>query len=78
MNINTQASDNDRPGEKQIYEVTIGRTGVVFVQAESAADAMELADHLTTDEISWSDDWSPTDATENPDYDGAPYTEPSF
>jgi hypothetical protein len=65
-------------GEKHIYEVTIGRTGVVFVKAESDAAAMELADHLTPDKISWSDDWSPTDVVKADNYDGAVYTEPSF
>lgn len=65
-------------GEKRTYEVTIERTGVAFVRAVSVETAMNIADRLTTDEISWSDDWSPTDATEAEDYDGTPYTEPSF
>ena len=64
--------------KKHIYEVTVSRTGVAFVCATSESAAMELADHLKTDEISWSDDWASTDAKIDEDYDGAPYTEPSF
>jgi len=28
-------------------------------------EAMDIADHLTTDTISWSEDWSPTDCEED-------------
>lgn len=61
-----------------IYEVTIVRTGVVFVRAATSAAAMDLADHLTTDHVNWSDDWSPTDAEERSDYDGMVFEEPDF
>lgn len=49
--------------EDSVYEVTITRTGVVFVKEASAVAAMGLADHLTVEEISWSDDWFATAAT---------------
>ena len=43
------------------------------------ADALWLADHITTDTVNWSDDWSPTDAEENPDLDDDEcVTEPMF
>lgn len=61
-----------------IYEVTIVRTGVVFVRANSAAAAMDLANHLTTDHVNWSDDWNPTDAEECRDYNGSVFEEPDF
>ena len=67
-----------RQTQGMIYEVTVSRFGFVFVSAESAAAAMELADHLTTEHISWSDDWMPTDAKEHADYDGTVFTEPDF
>lgn len=44
------------------YCVTIVRTGCIFVEADSEAKAIDIADHQLTDTISWSDDWSPTDA----------------
>lgn len=68
----------DCPQRGSVYEVTIVRTGVVFVRASSAAAAMDLADHLTTDHVNWSDDWSPTDAEKRSDYDGAVFEEPDF
>ena len=56
--LDNQATD-DCPVSGSIYEVTIVRTGVVFVRAATSAAAMDLADHLTTDHVNWSDDWSP-------------------
>lgn len=50
------------------YCVTIIRTGCVFVEAESEAEAMDIANHQNTDTINWSDDWEATDATEDNDY----------
>lgn len=44
------------------YCVTIVRTGCIFVEANSEAEAMDIADHQTTDTVSWSEDWEPTDA----------------
>ena len=75
--LKNHASD-DCLENRFIYEVTIVRTGVVFVRASSAAAAMNLADHLTTDHINWSDDWEPTDAEECNDYDGSVFESPDF
>lgn len=75
---NVLLSEKEKAESKSVYQVIITRTGVVFVRAASESAAMELADHLTTDEVSWSDDWTPTDAMEAKDYDGVPITEPSF
>lgn len=47
------------------YCVTIVRTGCIFVEAESEAEAIDIADHQTTDTVSWSEDWSPTDCIED-------------
>lgn len=47
------------------YCVTIVRTGCLFVEAESPEDAMDIADHQTTDTVNWSDDWEPTEASED-------------
>lgn len=60
------------------YCVTIVRTGCVFVEAESEEDAMYLADHVTTDTVSWSEDWEATDAFEDEDCCGEYITEPMF
>ena len=60
------------------YCVTIVRTGCLFVEANSEEDAMDIADHQTTDEVNWSDDWTPTDAEENDSYQGEYITEYVF
>lgn len=61
------------------YCVTVTRTGCVFVEAESEEEAMNIADHLTTETISWSDDWSPTDCEEDDSLDDEAYiTQPQF
>ena len=53
---------------KNKYCVVVVRTGVIFVEAETEADAMRIANEQPTDAISWSDDWEATDAEE---YDGS-------
>lgn len=50
---------------KNKYCVTVIRYGYVFVEAESESEAMDIADHQTTETINWSDDWSPSSASEN-------------
>lgn len=75
--LDNQAT-GDCPENGSIYEVTIVRTGVVFVRAATSVAAMDLADHLTTDHVNWSDDWSPTNAEERSDYDGMVFEEPDF
>lgn len=47
------------------YCVTIVRTGCIFVEADNMADAMDIADHQTTDSVSWSEDWEVTDVFED-------------
>lgn len=47
------------------YCVTIVRTGCVFVEADNMADAMDIADHQTTDSVCWSEDWEVTDVYED-------------
>jgi hypothetical protein len=49
------------------YCVTIVRTGCIFVEAETAEEAMDIADHQKTDTVNWSDDWEATDATQDDD-----------
>ena len=47
------------------YCVTIVRTGCMFVEAETEADAMDIANHQNTDDVTWSDDWEATDCMED-------------
>lgn len=48
---------------KQTYGVFFTRHGYAEIEAESAEDAMKLADEtISTDKVSWDDDWSCTDA----------------
>ena len=54
--------------KKHYYAVTVVRTGVVFVMADSEEEAMDIANHQCTDTVNWSDDWEPSDATEE-EYD---------
>lgn len=64
---------------KKKYCVTITRTGYLFIEAENMAEAMEIADHQTTDTVKWSDDWSPTDVVEdNSEPDGTYISEKAF
>lgn len=74
---NDQDADTD-PQTGAVYEVTVCRTGVVFVKAGSEEDAMTLADHLAADRISWSDDWHPSDAMRNDDPNGEVFDRPDF
>lgn len=50
---------------KKKYCVTITKTGCIFVEAENAEEAMDIANHQTTDTVNWSDDWEATDAIED-------------
>lgn len=45
--------------------VTIVRTGCVFVEAETKEEAIDIADHQTTDTVIWSEDWEPADCFED-------------
>lgn len=66
-----------RQKQKTKFAVTVVRTGVVFVEAESKEEAMDIANHQTTDTVGWSDDWNATDVT--PDDSGRRYiTEKAF
>ena len=47
------------------YCVTIVRTGCIFVEAETEADAIDIANHQTTDTVNWSEDWDVTDCMED-------------
>lgn len=55
------------------YCVTVVRYGCLFVEAGSPEEAMDIADHQTTDTVNWSDDWGPTDATEDDNLDENQY-----
>ena len=55
------------------YCVTITRTGWVFVEAADDAEAFDIANRLTTDAVSWSDDWGATYAEEDDSLDDACY-----
>ena len=46
------------------YCVTVARYGWLYVEAKTEAEAMDIADHQTTDTVTWSDDWTPTDVEE--------------
>jgi hypothetical protein len=48
--------------QKKTYNVTVTRYGCVQVEADSESDAIKIADSMTTDEITWGDDWTATDA----------------
>ena len=48
-------------GEKE-FDVTITRFGCVKVKASSIQDAIEKANALPTNEITWNEDWEATDA----------------
>lgn len=45
-----------------IYDVTFTRYGCAYVEANSMEEALKKADSLSEDEVSWNDNWTPTDA----------------
>ena len=47
------------------YCVTVARNGWLFVEAETKEEAMDIANHQTTDTVNWSEDWEPTDCVED-------------
>lgn len=55
------------------YCVTIVRTGCVFIEAENEAEAMDIANHQTTDTVNWSDDWEATDCMEDDTLEDSEY-----
>ena len=69
--MQTGGSTDDAETEKKVFAVTVARTGVVYVEAEDANEAMYIADNLLTDDISWSDGWEVTDAEEADPADAA-------
>lgn len=61
------------------YCVTIVRTGCIFVEAENESEAMDIANHQTTDAVSWSEDWEATDCMEDDSCEDCDYiTEKAF
>lgn len=50
---------------KNKYIVTVVRTGCVFVEAENEKQALDIANHIRTSTVCWSDDWEATDAMED-------------
>lgn len=69
---------NDNYGKTK-YCVTVVRTGCVFVSANSEAEAMDIANHQTTDMVTWSEDWNATDCCEDDsEPDGSYITEKAF
>ena len=47
------------------YCVTVVRTGCIFVEAKNETEAIDIANHQTTDTVNWSDDWQTTDCMED-------------
>ncbi len=58
---------------KKKYCVTVTRTGFLYIEAENEDEAMDIADHQTTDTVMWSDDWAPTDVFEDKSALGSSY-----
>ena len=50
---------------KNKYLVTVVRTGCVFIEADDESQALDIANHLKTDSVYWSDDWDATDVVED-------------
>lgn len=48
--------------KKKVFDVTVTRYGCVQIEAESSEEAISIANAMKTDEITWGDDWSATDA----------------
>jgi len=60
------------------YLVTIMRGGCMYVEADSPEDAIDIANHQTTDSVFWDDDWEATDCQEDDSYQSEYITEKAF
>lgn len=49
------------------YCVTVTKTGCLFVEADNKEQAIDIANHQTTDSVNWSDDWEVTDCSYDDD-----------
>ena len=47
------------------YEVTVVRTGRIFVEADNPEEAMNIANLQQTGAIDWCDEWEATDCEED-------------
>ena len=47
------------------YEVTVTRTGRIFIEADNPEEAMNIANLQPTGSIDWCDDWETTDCEED-------------
>ena len=47
---------------KKLFDVTVTRYGCVQIEAETSEEAISIANAMKTDDITWGDDWSATDA----------------
>lgn len=47
------------------YAVTVVRTGTIWVEAATPAEAMQIADCQDTEDIDWCDEWAVTDCEED-------------
>ena len=47
------------------YCVTVARTGLVYVEAQSAEEAAEIAERQLTDNVWWLDDFQATSVQED-------------
>lgn len=48
-----------------IYEVTVSRTGCLYVEASSPEEAKNIADRQPSENVSWTDDWNVIDCRED-------------
>ena len=70
---------SDSNNDKKKYCVTVVRTGCLFVNASSEAEAMDIANHQSTDAVNWSEDWAATDCCEDDsEPDGSYIAEKAF
>lgn len=51
------------------YEVTVVKTGYIYVEADSKDEAMSIADNQSESAVNWCDYWGVTDAIEDEDPD---------
>lgn len=62
MYINDHLYNRESEDDEDEYDVTVTRYGCVKVRAKNAMEAMEKANKLPTESVTWNDDWSATDA----------------
>lgn len=64
----TEKRKDKKMKKKHTFDITFSRFGFVRVEADSEAEAWQMAENMSENDISWSDDIETTDVQETDEY----------